>query len=67
MGFLTVPKWVILRGSTSKSSLPSNLANNSARSKPVDCSISVGTWPGAAPGPMLVSACSLETAPAIYR
>lgn len=51
MGFSIVPRREASRGRMSKMSTPSILPRISRRSRPVACSRSVGTEPGAAPGP----------------
>lgn len=51
MGSFIVPRRLASRGRMSKMSTPSILPRISRRSIPVACSRSVGTVPGAAPGP----------------
>lgn len=51
MGLSNVPFREASRGRISKMSTPSIFPRISRRSRPVDCSRSVGTEPGAAPGP----------------
>ena len=46
IGLAMVPFLEESKGSVSKTSIPSNLPNNSNLSKPVACSKSVGTSPG---------------------
>lgn len=51
IGSAIVPVLEASKGSDSKTSIPSNLPNNSNLSKPVACWMSVGTSPALAPSP----------------
>jgi len=50
-GFALVPKRLESKGLSSKMLTPSNSPRSCRRSRPVACSMSVGTVPGFAPGP----------------